>query len=54
MLIQIKNQVFVPDTHIRRISFFGDYALIKYVDHSEERVDGDDCERMKSQLDWRV
>jgi hypothetical protein len=54
MLIQIKNQVFVPEAQIKRISFFSDYAIIKYVDHSEERVDGDDAERMKAQLDWRI
>jgi hypothetical protein len=51
MMIQIKNQVFVPESQVKRISFFADYALIKYVDHSDERVDGDDAERLRLQFE---
>lgn len=49
-MLQITEQVWVPIAFVRRVSFFGDYAVIKYVDHSEERVDGEDAARLLDSL----
>lgn len=50
MMVPISEQVFVPVSHIRRISFFADYALIKYIDHSDEKVEGEDATRLRDFL----
>lgn len=49
MLIPISEQVFVPIHRVERISLFGAYATIKYIDQREvERVDGEDAKRLFS------
>jgi hypothetical protein len=46
-MIPVSEQVFVPIHRVERISMFGEYATIKYVDQREvERVDGEDAKRL--------
>lgn len=50
MMVPISEQVFVPVDRIKRISFFADYALIKYEDHSDEKIEGEDATRLRDFL----
>lgn len=49
VLMQITEQVYVPITSIKRISFFGGKATVLYVDGSTDVVDGEDAIRLKEQ-----
>lgn len=49
MLIQITEQVYVPITSIKRISFFAGKATIMYIDGNSEVIDGEDAIRLKEQ-----
>lgn len=51
-MLKISEQVFVPIHRVERLSFFGTYALIKYVDQREvDRVDNEDAQRLRMQVD---
>ena len=48
MMIPLSEQVFVPLHRVERISFFADYALIKFIDQRDvERIDGEDADRLR-------
>jgi len=49
VLIQITEQVYVPITSIKRISFFGGKATIVYIDGNNDVLDGEDAIRLKEQ-----
>ena len=49
VLMQITEQVYVPITSIKRISFFGGKATVLYVDGGTDVVDGEDAIRLKEQ-----
>lgn len=53
MFIPISEQVSIPVSRVKRISFFADYAIIKFEDHSDEQVDGEDAVRLRSFLNER-
>jgi hypothetical protein len=47
--VMLSEQVFVPVHRIERISFFADYAIVKYVDDRQvDRIDGEDAQRLRS------
>jgi hypothetical protein len=52
MLIPISEQVFVPLARVERISFFGDGAIVKYLDDRQvDRLDAVDAARLKEFLE---
>lgn len=53
--IQISEQVFIPVHRIERISFFADYAIVKYLDDRQvDRIDGEDADRLRDQMHGRI
>jgi hypothetical protein len=52
MLIPISEQVFVPLDRVERISFFGDYAVVKYRDDRQvDKLDPPDAARLREFLE---
>jgi hypothetical protein len=57
MMIPLSEQVFVPLHRVERISFFADYALVKFIDQRDvERIDGEDADRLRKciKFTWSV
>ena len=47
-MIPLSEQVFVPLHRVERISFFADYAIVRFTDDSTDaRIDGEDAQRLR-------
>lgn len=52
MMLRISENVFIPVHRVERLSFFGTYATLKYIDSREvDRIEGEDAQRLRMCVD---